>query len=103
LNIIHLTPNGAYIGRAPSVQTFSLIQDAAAHRFFFHVVVILGNERGFCFPFFFGNRFHEFFEDSLESIHARMLVAVLRRSNDIRFGITDAPHLFAEFFVVLFV
>ena len=101
--IIHLRPDRTDFSGFTTVETYALVQNGAAHRFFFHIVVITVDEGGFRFQFFFGKLCLVFFADSLEIGFAGMFVGIAGLCKLVSFGVCLVVHVLAQIFVVFLV
>ena len=102
----YLTPYRAYLVCLAAVETYSLVEDAAAHGIALHVVIVTVHHGALLFQFVLGEvcvrsgiAFLELFDDLLERFGARMLVEGLA-CDIVCFLIALLAHLLAQLLVV---
>ncbi len=102
-DIVHLSPDGAYLVGLAAVETHTLVEHAAAHGFFLHVVVVALHQRGFLVALLFGERCDIVFADGVKRLCAPVLVGRAGLGNGICAVVALLAHVGAEGFVVDFV
>ena len=99
-NVVNLAPDRTDFVGLTAVETDAFVEDAAAHGFFLHIVVVAGHERCFLVAFFFRYCLKIVFLDFLERLVAPLLVGAAGLSHGVCFFIAFVVYVFAEVFVV---
>ncbi len=102
-NIVDLAPDGADFGGLAAIETHTFIEDAAAHGFFFNVVVVALYKGCFFVAYVFGKSVDVFLADCVEAVLTPVLVGATGLCDSVSLVVALSLYVGTEFFVVHFV
>jgi len=101
--VADFAPDRADFVSLTSVKALAFVQDATAHSLFLYIMVVTVDQCCFFAQFFFAELCFEFFADSIESVHAFVLIFVAGSCDGISLCVASIMNGFTQFFIIYFV
>ena len=102
-HVVGLNPDRTDIGGLAAIETHAFVEHTATHGFTLYIVVVAFYERSLLLAHFFGEAFDIFVADSVEVVHAPVLVGTSCLGNLVSLVVALVVHVLAELLVVDFV